>query len=159
MRRALRERIRGCLLAGAVGDALGAPVEFDASLDEIRRRFGERVLAIVQDCTDTPPDYQGGPKPSWRLRKEAYLAHLRKRSNRVALADKLHNTRELLGDYRAQGDSIWNSFNPGKEQQLWFWRALVEALEAGGTSGWMLEELKRLVTELESRANGERNGV
>ncbi len=35
----LRDRIRGCLLAGAAGDALGAPVEFMA-LDEIRRRFG-----------------------------------------------------------------------------------------------------------------------
>jgi ADP-ribosyl-[dinitrogen reductase] hydrolase len=34
-----RSRIRGCLLAGAVGDALGAPVEF-ISLAEIRARFG-----------------------------------------------------------------------------------------------------------------------
>lgn len=33
------ERIRGCLLGGAVGDALGAPVEF-LSLSEIRERFG-----------------------------------------------------------------------------------------------------------------------
>ena len=32
-------RFRGCLLGGAVGDALGAPVEF-AELAEIRRRFG-----------------------------------------------------------------------------------------------------------------------
>jgi ADP-ribosyl-[dinitrogen reductase] hydrolase len=36
---ALHARIRGCLLGGAVGDALGAPVEF-LSLAEIRRRFG-----------------------------------------------------------------------------------------------------------------------
>jgi hypothetical protein len=34
------DRFRGCLLGGAIGDALGAPVEF-LSLDEIRRRFGE----------------------------------------------------------------------------------------------------------------------
>jgi hypothetical protein len=33
------ERFRGCLLGGAVGDALGAPVEF-MSLEEVRRRFG-----------------------------------------------------------------------------------------------------------------------
>jgi ADP-ribosylglycohydrolase len=32
-------RVLGCLLGGAVGDALGAPVEFD-SLAEIRSRFG-----------------------------------------------------------------------------------------------------------------------
>jgi len=34
-----RDRVRGCLLGGAIGDALGAPVEFD-SLAEIRRKFG-----------------------------------------------------------------------------------------------------------------------
>lgn len=39
MRPTKRSRILGCLLAGAVGDALGAPVEFD-SLSEIRRRHG-----------------------------------------------------------------------------------------------------------------------
>lgn len=33
------ERFRGCLLGGAVGDALGAPVEFDSRAD-ILRRFG-----------------------------------------------------------------------------------------------------------------------
>src|SRR4051812_22334306 len=32
-------RVRGCLLGGAVGDALGAPIEF-MSTDEIRRAFG-----------------------------------------------------------------------------------------------------------------------
>lgn len=35
----LRLRIHGCLIGGAVGDSLGAPVEFD-SMDRIRRRFG-----------------------------------------------------------------------------------------------------------------------
>ena len=36
----LVDRFRGCLLGGAVGDALGAPVEF-LSIDEIRRRYGD----------------------------------------------------------------------------------------------------------------------
>jgi len=34
-----QSRIRGCLLGGAVGDALGAPVEF-MDIHEIRRRYG-----------------------------------------------------------------------------------------------------------------------
>jgi ADP-ribosylglycohydrolase len=33
------DRVRGCLLGVAVGDALGAAVEFD-SIDGIRARFG-----------------------------------------------------------------------------------------------------------------------
>jgi ADP-ribosylglycohydrolase len=40
----LRGRIRGSLLAGALGDALGAPLEFVADLDEIRRLFGPEGL-------------------------------------------------------------------------------------------------------------------
>lgn len=38
-----RSRILGCLLAGAIGDALGAPIEFD-SWAEIRSRFGPQGL-------------------------------------------------------------------------------------------------------------------
>ena len=45
-----RERVRGCLLGGAVGDALGAPVEF-LSLAEIRAQFGEEGI------TDFAPAY------------------------------------------------------------------------------------------------------
>ncbi len=43
-----RRRWRGCLLGGAVGDALGAPVEF-MSLVEIRERFG--AIGIVDYTT------------------------------------------------------------------------------------------------------------
>lgn len=39
----LRDRIRGSLMAGAAGDALGYTVEF-MSLDEIRRRYGQKGI-------------------------------------------------------------------------------------------------------------------
>jgi ADP-ribosylglycohydrolase len=44
----VRSRIRGCLLGGAVGDALGAPVEF-MSLDRIRGRFGPDGPSAFED--------------------------------------------------------------------------------------------------------------
>jgi ADP-ribosylglycohydrolase len=47
---AVRDRFLGCLLGGAVGDALGAPVEF-MSLDEIRGTFGR------QGIRDFAPSY------------------------------------------------------------------------------------------------------
>ena|SRR5664279_1092079 len=37
------ERVVGCLLGGAVGDALGAPIEF-MTLPEIRKKFGPEGL-------------------------------------------------------------------------------------------------------------------
>ena len=45
-----RARVRGCLLGGAIGDALGAPVEF-LSTQRIRERFGDAGLA---DLVETP---------------------------------------------------------------------------------------------------------
>ena len=39
---------------------------------EIEQKFGDRVLRIVLGCTDADIV----PKPPWRERKEAYLAHL-----------------------------------------------------------------------------------
>jgi len=50
-----RDAFRGCLLGGAVGDALGAPVEFIRSLAAIRAAYGEAGI------TDLPsgPGMQG----------------------------------------------------------------------------------------------------
>ncbi|HEV3138536.1 MAG TPA: HD domain-containing protein, partial [Pirellulales bacterium] len=86
------------LLHDAVEDQGGAPVR-----DEIRRRFGRGVADIVDGCTDADTL----PKPPWRERKEKYLAHLPTAGASVQLisaADKLHNARSLLQDYRAIGE-------------------------------------------------------
>lgn len=50
---AIRRRWRGCLLGGAVGDALGAPVEF-MSLTEIRSRFGPAGIVDYTTAFDRP---------------------------------------------------------------------------------------------------------
>lgn len=47
-----RSRIDGCLLGGAVGDALGAPIEF-LSAAEIRRRYGP---AMVRGYVEKPDE-------------------------------------------------------------------------------------------------------
>ena len=44
---ARRDAIRGCMLGGAVGDALGAPVEF-LDLESIERRYGDAVSDYVE---------------------------------------------------------------------------------------------------------------
>ena len=40
----LQDRIRGSLIGGAIGDALGYPVEFIYSYEEIQKRYGERGI-------------------------------------------------------------------------------------------------------------------
>jgi len=127
----------------------------ETSREIIANRFGEKVLTIVEACTDTPTDYKGGPKPPWRKRKTAYLEGIAKAGPeelRVALADKLDNVRSVLSDYRQKGESIWSRFNAGKVDQLWFFHSLVQAFRSTGAVGFLVEEFERTVAELDREA-------
>mgnify|MGYP001590162346 CR=1 FL=1 len=132
------------LLHDAVEDQGGPAVR-----NEIRRRFGDNVAAIGDGFTDT----DATPKPPWRARKEAYIAHIRTASPSVQLvsaADKLHNARAILLDYRQMGDSLWERFHGGREGTLWYYRAIVTAFrEAGAGPARLVDELERVVAELE----------
>src|SRR5215471_14670277 len=73
------------LLHDVVEDCGGAPM-----LQEVRRRFGERVAKVVDGCTDSDAD----PKPPWRQRKQDYISHLKSADDDtrlVSAADKLNN--------------------------------------------------------------------
>ena len=43
------DRIRGSLIGGAMGDALGYPVEFIPSFKEIQAKFGERGITRLDN--------------------------------------------------------------------------------------------------------------
>jgi (p)ppGpp synthase/HD superfamily hydrolase len=118
-----------------------------ATLEEIRRRFGDGVARIVDGLTDT---YES-PKPPWLERKRAYLARLAGEGEavlRVAAADKVHNARSILEDYRELGERLWARFNAGPEEVLWYFRELVEILGARHP-GRLADELRRTVSEIE----------
>lgn len=132
----------GALLHDAAEDAGGL-----ARIDDIRRRFGAAVAAIVEGCTDSVVV----PKPPWRKRKEDYLARLPSASPSVRLvsaSDKLHNARAILGDYRRHGEALWSRFTGGREGTLWYYRALADAFGAVEKSP-LVEELRRVVSEIE----------
>lgn len=136
------------LLHDAVEDCGGAPV-----LADISSRFGARVADIVAACSDTDQT----PKPPWQARKEAYLDHLRGAPVSVRLvsaADKLHNARAILVDYRQIGESLWDRFNATKAQTLWYYRALVDAFATHGSTP-LVSELGLVVTEIERLAGGQ----
>jgi (p)ppGpp synthase/HD superfamily hydrolase len=109
----------------------------DALKRDIELQFGTTVLAIVRQCTDDEylpagrPAEKGTPE-EWRVRKEAYLASLRKKTDvpalRVSCADKLHNARAILADYETEGERLWQRFNvKWKAEQLWYYEGLAAA--------------------------------
>lgn len=130
------------LLHDAIEDQGGA-----ATREEIRRRFGDTVTAIVDGCTDADTI----PKPPWKERKQAYLDHLPTASPSVRLVsacDKLHNARSVLNDYRLLGEAVWERFKGGREGSLWYYRALVTTFRQVENTP-LINELDRVVSELE----------
>jgi len=135
------------LLHDVVEDCGGAPM-----LKEVRRRFGKRVARVVEGCTDTDQD----PKPPWRERKENYIRHLRTADadvHLVSAADKVHNLRHILTDYREDGEKIWPRFSGKREGTLWYYRALLREFRRR-TPNRLVRELDRAVKELEAVAGG-----
>jgi GTP pyrophosphokinase len=135
------EAIAG-LLHDAVEDQGGKP-----TLELIRSLFGDRVAHIVDECSDTDTF----PKPPWRWRKEQYIEHLRHADRsvlRVALADKLHNARAILRDYRALGEGLWDRFNAERDDELWYYRSILKVCRKRVASP-LLDDLERTVSELE----------
>ena len=131
------------LLHDVVEDCGGQPM-----LEEVRTRFGDRVTAIVEGCTDAYTI----PKPPWKERKLEYLAILREADDDIRLvsaADKLHNVRTILADYRSEGDSVWDRFSGRREGTLWYYRAVLDVLLEGNPNR-LIGELQRAVEELES---------
>lgn len=135
-----------------------------ATLAEIERRFGARVAQLVLACSDATV----APKPPWRQRKEAHVAHIRAADDAVRLivaADKLDNARSLLDEYRRLGEDLWRHFRGGRAGTLWYYRAMLEALSAPATTASsdasaaraallrLVAEAERVVGELERLAS------
>jgi (p)ppGpp synthase/HD superfamily hydrolase len=117
----------------------------EATLDEIRRRFGAPVAQIVSDCTDSWIE----PKPAWRPRKEAYLAALPGKpvtSLLVSLADKVDNAQAILHDYRHLGDDLWSRFTGGRQGTIWYYRTL-STIFARALPCALSDELSRTVAQ------------
>ena len=111
--------------------------------------FGPEVLRIVEACTDTFLQ----PKPPWRARKTAYLAHLAESDSAVCLvacSDKLHNARAIAADLRSLGSIVWERFSEGRSGVTWYYRALVGAFARSGQCPTaLLRELDRTVSAIE----------
>lgn len=137
------DEVIAALLHDAVEDQGGVK-----TFEEIKQLFGSEVGEIVAGCTDAWAE----PKPPWRERKEQYIAHLYAATPSVLLvscADKLHNARVTLADYRKSGDDVWMRFKGGKEGVLWYYREITNTYSKVKAHPDIVEELNRVVSELE----------
>ena len=102
----------------------------EATLAEIRAQFGDAVADIVLGCSDSLVEDPEDKLP-WLERKENYLAHLETASQSVCLvsaADKLHNVRAIMRDYREHGEEIWERFQGKRDGTLWYYETVADTL-------------------------------
>ena len=144
----------------AIGALLHDALEDQAhkmSPNEIRARFGDRVEAIVEACTDGNPEEQRDRDPArWRVRKQIYIDQVATKpadALLVSMADKLYNARAILEDFRELGDKLWPRFTAGKEGTLWYYRSLLTAFRPRAENR-LGHELDRTVAEIERLAGG-----
>ena len=137
-------------IAGLLHDAIEHQgIEQEAIIAD---RFGPRVAHIVRACTDA--DIQ--PKPPWRARKEAYLAHLEHAGADVWLvsaADKLYNANSIVNNVRSLGPVVFERFTAGQDGTLWYYGALAE-LFGREMPGALAAELTHAVAEMRELAGG-----
>ena len=141
-------------IAGLLHDVIEDQNDDGQRPAEIEARFGPRVRAIVEGCS--APKKEDPGMADFRVRKEDYLAHLRNPADpgsiRVSLCDKVHNARSTVNDLETDGPQMWDRFNAGADDQLWWYASLVEAFAvhagAGRADKARVAELGRLVQRM-----------
>lgn len=102
----------------------------DITIEKIEESFGSRVRALVESETeDKRADLP--PEDTWRIRKEESLEELACCGDRdvmmLWLGDKLSNMRSFYRIWKAEGDSMWQSFNQkDPAQQKWYYSTIAE---------------------------------
>jgi len=147
----------GALLHDVVEDGGGRP-----ALTAIEAAFGPTVAGIVLANTDTVDEAdRGSGGAGWYARKRAYLDGFPDKSPaalRVSLADKLHNARSILLDYRTHGDDLWSRFGQSRGLATRvYYRELASAFERererlGGPAQPAIDEFRRTVDAITALA-------
>ena len=136
------EAIAG-LLHDAVEDQGG-----EKTLKLIKKKFGNKVAKIVEDCTDTKVI----PKPPWFERKKQYILDLRKKpqsSLLVSICDKTHNASCIINDYHREGKKLWTRFTANPKQICWYYESLGKCYYKHLKSHKVLKQnFKKLVSEM-----------
>lgn len=120
-----------------------------ARLDDVRRRFGDDVAAVVAACSDTLEH----PKPDWHERKKSYLERIPEMPPAALLvtwADKLHNARSIVADHRVLGDALWERFAASGPDMAWYLRSVTDRLADAGLEPRLLDILDREVAAIEA---------
>jgi (p)ppGpp synthase/HD superfamily hydrolase len=110
--------------AGLLHDVLE---DTEVNYEELERAFGARIAGIVQAVTEDK-------RLPWEARKKLYIesvsqAHHDVRA--VCAADKVDNLTSIVLGHATLGDQVWTVFRRGRDQQIGFYEAVLQAIGKG----------------------------
>jgi GTP pyrophosphokinase len=131
----------------------------EVTIELVRAEFGDRVAAIVRDCTDTFEGDTAERKSPWKDRKVKYIEHLAAAPTDAVLVsacDKVHNLGTIVADVRDMGVSYLDRFSAKPEEQLWYFRTVLATI-ASRIPPKLRSRFEELLSELECllQAKGE----
>ena len=145
------------LIAGLLHDALeDQPVTPDGQVTQmvISEMFGTRVLELVEAATDGSAG-ENRDSTTWKSRKQGHLdemaLHLTAdpQALLVPLADKLANGQAIVNDLHHVGPAVWDRFNAGREEVIWYYTSALAAFESAfGEDHVLVGRLRRVVKEM-----------
>jgi len=94
----------------------------DAFRTFLQAEFAPDVLELVGQVTE--PKNDGGPRRSWRERKERTVQHLRTAPDAVVAlkaADALHNVRSIVEDIAHHGAMVLGRFTASGTDTAWYY--------------------------------------
>lgn len=122
------------------------------TLEDIEEEFGPRVATLVDGASEP------NKKLRWEERKQHTVEFLKTAPldvRYITCADKLSNIRSVIVGYQLQGEDLWKVFRRGKDQQLWYYNSVADALVHGLTEvPPLMREYQDAVAEL-NRVVGE----
>lgn len=128
------------VIAGILHDTLE---DTDASEDEIKKFFGDKILLIILELSENK-------ELNWEDRKKKYIRQISNGSNEakaVATADKLQNVYSIIKSLN-DGVDTWSFFNRTRDKTIDFYKSFYEEIKKGWNHA-MIEELGEKIKILE----------
>ena len=91
-------------------------------LNQIKSKFGTKVLNIVKQCSSLDLSNE-----KFIENKKKFLDSMSKMSQSsllVSLCDKLHSINCIINDYNKIGKKLWKNHNLSSEETNWYYKSL-----------------------------------
>lgn len=143
---------KNAIIAAELHDVLEDVPESRYSESQMLQDFGKEATDLVKMVSE---DKRADDKikKTWQDRKDSYINHLLKSSNRdaliIATADKINNLQSMLYDYQQIGEQLWTRFNAPKEKQLWYYKTILGILHDKNLPDDLINCLSEQINQLQ----------